>query len=398
MRKLLSPEPDLLKPNAFGFPSVWVPFGKETTIEGLHKVYEVKKDNVLDPKSIDSLVGIPVYCSHPGIHTYENADNPEFLQVGVVRDVWRESEDGLGGEVLCRITSSEVYQLLLDKTLVEASPAYKMEGRIFNHLGLFKKGGSRGGSIMTILLEGKDEYLEEGFQHQKVPYSNEVYTIQLDTTSVRGEVKSNLVDSVQLPLVKSQSKQTEDYMEQLIKDLTSKLDAFIAKEEQTVTDLLKNDIILMEGKVSNAIKAVEEAETKAESQKDVAFKTGFLAGQKAGETIFTAKSLGFIGEGLDRAIEFVVAKAFPTIALEGKDSSFTESLFDGAVKELNRQAELVKTAVIEKSVTENILTEETVMEGKETEVKVTEPKLPTMSGNETTKTLPSRYKLVEATL
>jgi hypothetical protein len=298
--------------DSWGFQFVWLPFGKFGDVLGEKGIYKIQKEDLIIPKSLETLAGRPVYVDHAQIDLpqLESDIKPAGITTGKIR----ESADGLGFEVLTRITCPKVLQDIIDKILVEVSPCYRLIGNIrhYNHFGLFKSGGSRGGSKMEIRLEGFG-----GSNHVSLPYAVDYYT----GISVENQ-NFNLVNTIGFNM--------EEQIGILVAGMAT-LSGEIAAIKQLVTMDVTGD--------------AEEDPSIDEIRME-----GFKAGEMSGEIIAEAKSFGFMpveGSTYVDAQRFVVSKAFPdmleTLKVEGSTGDYLIGLYKTSLVNLKKVAETVVT-------------------------------------------------------
>jgi hypothetical protein len=277
-------------PQNWGFRTVWVPFGKAGDVCFADRTVVIDRVDVLNDQSIETLVGIPIFESHPLEEVVIPENFTQTKPIGVALDQWRESADGLGGEVLVRIYDHATAVRLLDTSdgskLVEASPCYKIvDGvRVYNHLALLTAGRARGGSKMAIYSEG----------------------LTLDETTTALAESNN--DYTYLFVLNMD-------IEQKLTEMNEKIDALaevvrIATTEEMVEGC---DPVYMEG----------------------------LA---AGEVLATAKSHGFTETettpaAVTNARKFVIDKAFPSLSVESFGSDALKGAYATAVSLLAAKPE-----------------------------------------------------------
>jgi hypothetical protein len=275
-----------LNTDIWGFPYVWVPFGKPGVINDTSGDYEVKTEEIFNPESLKTLSAIPVYEMHPWstVVTFDNKGS-DSREVGVTTDKYRLTEDG-GGEVLVKITDKNVIGDIYSNILVETSPCYSVINgvRVYNHIALLTVNKAKGGNKMRIRVEGETTYLPQ-----------EVYIIN-----------------------------NKEIMEQIERMLAEILTS------NTVTASRLDSI---ESKLSAASTVEELTETQIYSE-------GFSAGEAAGITIAEATGFGYVkSEGTDTLVEarkFVICKAFPDLDIAGYSTSMLEGLYKGAVSALKQ--------------------------------------------------------------
>ena len=286
----------------WGFPFVWLPFGKPGAVSGVNGTYYVESSDILNDKSISTLAGLPVYYFHPDdpVVTPDNIEQSKSL--GVLTDKYRQTLDG-GGEILARLYSQKTMDEINNQKITETSPVYAIiEGvRTYNHIAILPPGYARGGGKMRIQVEGNPQ---------------EIFSI-LDTSGVP--------DS---PTVSNNT----NIMEELL--------GKIYAEQQELRTAVACCIAKVEG-----LALVEEVET--EEKPSEVYQEGFDAGVAAGELISTAKQYGFEGTDVSEAQSHLVTSAFPEIKIEGFSVDMLRGLVTGAIASLmNRKVlEAVPVAV-----------------------------------------------------
>jgi hypothetical protein len=286
--KLFSPADYKPSRDAWGFPSVWVPIGREGVVK--YDTYEkvVTMEQLLNQESLDTLVGQFLYRFHPGT---VNVDNFQaYPSVGVILDTYRISEDGLGVEVLCKITDKETYTDIVNEDLTESSGGYYEESgvRVYNHIALVPTGWARGGRGMRIQLESKETY-------QLETMTGVTPLINMETQI--GEILAN-----QMTLVEK-----VNGLEQMVQGLV------VAELEP-------------------------EVEMESIEKEKVLFEEGYAKGIEDGQVLTIAGSHGYVGADAKEAKAFVVNKAFPSIALESFSEDFISGLYTGALTSLANPA------------------------------------------------------------
>lgn len=280
----------------WGNKHIWVPFGKQGTVEGPNGEYEISKEDLFFTESLETLTAIPVYRHHPENPVVSPANYLQTKPIGFCTGKWRESKDGLGGEAEVKVLDQTITDDVFSGALSESSPTYFLKGkiRVYNHLALLPKGFARGGSKMKIFTEGYNDGL----------------TTYVDPPS---------------PII-FQYRQ----MEEILGTIAASQAALAGTLDQVVEKLSKFE--------------AEPAEEKQEDldMKQLAFSEGFAAG----EILSTAKSFGFekAVEGADvpalvtEARTYVVQKAFPGLAIEGFDNSNLIGAYKVAVAQLSKTA------------------------------------------------------------
>jgi hypothetical protein len=300
---------------------VWLPFGKAGDVKPSNDGrpgYQVNKDDILAEGSIATLDGIPVYVGHPA-SVLANNQNPA---VGVCLGQWRESADGLGGEVLAKITDKTVLSAIESGELVETSPTYvKVDGiRVFNHIGLFKTGMARG-TDMTIQSEGQSAAKDTD-------------------ASIAPSATFEVYDLNPSALL---SRQVQNYQKLTMNDINNQilemLGALSAKVEM-VFELAQKDA------ADDAVEALAEGNTTVDDSVALAFAEGLAAG----EVLSTAKSHGYQAkseisaiENVSEAKKFIVGKAFASLKTEGYSEQSLNGAYGAAIAHLSTTKTEAKT-------------------------------------------------------
>jgi hypothetical protein len=278
--------------DAWGFPTAWVPFGKAGEVQFPNCVKNITYDELFIQESLDTLPGKPVYYFHPGAVTPDNFD--KFPIVGITTDIYRVSKDGLGGEVLVRITKPEIYQAIVEEAITESSPGYgePLGYRDYNHIAIVPPGYARGGDKMKIELESSTPIYE-------------VYT---------GLEPVNLNPT--------------------LKPMDTQLGELAAQNQLILQELGDIRTMLVADTAEDAADSVTlEA---AEIEKKF-YQEGYEQGITDGRILVEAKAHGYEGDSPSEAKTFVVAKAFPSINLEAKSPEFLDGLYSGALTSLSRK-------------------------------------------------------------
>jgi hypothetical protein len=300
--------------DVWGFPYVWLPFGKEGSVVGQNQDYYINKNDLINPDSLSTLSGRPIYVDHEQIELPIESD---IKQSGVTTDVYRESQDGLGYEVLTRITCPKVFKMIFNKVLKEVSPCYRtIEGiRNYNHFGLFKEGGSRGGSKMELRLEGF------GRDTVNLPLAMDLLVgIEINSD----EQEFNLVNNIGFN------------MEELLGTIAVNV-AALTSEVATIKSLVTTDVV--------------------EDQKDDAlYMEGFTKGELSGKIFAEAESHGFVrveDSTYEDAQRYIVDKAFPDLKVEGKTGDLLTGMYKTSLSLLNNVVVAVATTTkVEKVIPE----------------------------------------------
>jgi hypothetical protein len=315
--KLLATGTNKPKYDTWGFPQIWLPFGKAGNIyrQDGSVAYSVLEEDILNPRSIETLAGLPLYEYHPvpieegGIVNLENFN--QLKQIGITTDTYRLCDNG--GEVLCKITDKSCVSKI-GTELVECSPGYSTPNgiRTFNHFAILPSGKARGGNKMSIRLEG--------FTGVDLPNSNEEFYV-LDKSANFNLTDVTIIDQETLTIIKKDMN-----IEELIGQVLA--NQVIANENmlgiKTQVDMLmanEKAEVLLEG----------EAETK---EPDKIYLEGFAAGQEAGKTIATATEFGFVGSTVEEAETHLITKAFPEMKLEGFSADVLKGVLKGATEAL----------------------------------------------------------------
>ncbi len=283
----------------WGFPHVWVPFGKPGLVKGVSGDYNVASEDILNPQSIDTLAGVPVFRWQ---HYTVSPDNYQELDpIGICTDKYRLTPDG-GGEVLVKIVSPSVNQEIEEGSLCESSPGYMIkEGvRVYNHLTLLPKGFARGGSKMALRLEGHDTI--------------EVYPLST-------EENLRFMEE-QLGLLLAETKVLSQQLAGVIKD------------QQEMKAMLVAD-------------ATADMTEEGEDPSKAIYQEGYDAGILVGQVLSDAARHGYTGEDPIEARKHVITKAFPDMVVEGFSPDALHGLFTGAAAALTTAAivqEVVKPA------------------------------------------------------
>lgn len=287
----------------WGNKHIWVPFGKQGTVEGPNGEYEINKEELFFTESLETLTAIPVYRHHPDNPVVNPANYLQTQPIGFCTGKWRESKDGLGGEAEVKVLDQTITDDVFSGALSESSPTYFLKGkvRVYNHLALLPKGFARGGSKMRIFTEGYNDGL----------------TTYIDPPT---------------PII-FQNKQ----MEQILGTIS-------ASQEVLAGQL--SSLIEVVGKLA----AAEEKELVEDMTEDMTEKLAFAEGFAAGEILSTAKTFGFdkvVGENVEipalvgEARTFVVQKAFPGLAIEGFDTDNLIGAYKVAVSQLSKASAAV---------------------------------------------------------
>jgi hypothetical protein len=282
---------------------IWLPFGKAGTVKASDTgspAYQVSIDDILAEGSISTLDGIPVYVGHPP----EVLATNERKSVGVCLGEWRKSTDGLGGEVLAKITDKATLAEIASGQLSETSPTYVVhEGkRLYNHIGLFQEGKARGAN-MTIQVEGFTEYKDHD---TPVPRDGILEVYHLDPSALLTEQLTNY----QVQIMPEQNSQILEML------------GTLAARVETLFD---------------AVKPVESELVPAESGIELAFAEGMAAG----EVLASAKSHGYVANtelpaiaNVTEAKKYVVGKAFASLKTEGYSDQSLTGAYNAAVAHL----------------------------------------------------------------
>jgi hypothetical protein len=276
--------------DTWGFPTVWVPFGKAGSVHFPNRVKEIIFDELFVTESLDTLPGKPVYYFHPGAVTPSNFK--DFPIVGITTDVYRVSKDGLGGEVLVRITQLDVFDDIVAGVITEASPGYSEPAgfRDYNHIAIVPPGYARGGDKMKIELESHSYY--------------EVYSgVLAENVNLNSNLK---------------------HMDTQIGEITAQ-NQLILQELADIRNLMMAD-------------AVEDTiEMEAAEVEKKFYQEGYAAGIADGEVLVQSRTHGYDGTDPAEAKRYVVTKAFPSISLEAKSSEFVDGVYSGALTALSRK-------------------------------------------------------------
>lgn len=280
--------------DSWGFPFVWLPFGKPGTVNGEDGDYQVTSKEIQNLQSIGTLAGLPVYLFHPDEPVVNPANIEDTKPLGVLTDKYRFTSDG-GGEILARLYSYETLEKINQGEITETSPVYKViEGvRIFNHIAILPPGYARGGSKMEIKVEGKPTKIT----------ATEIYKINKEGKNM-DEIIGQICADQQL-------------IKQALADLAGQVKDMCQLESAEV------EACTEEGKM------MEEGEM---------YKEGFSAGVAAGETIATAKRHGYAGSDASEAQDHLITKAFPSIKIEGYSNEMKKGLMTGAIESLSKES------------------------------------------------------------
>lgn len=313
--KLLATGTNKPKYDTWGFPHIWLPFGKAGNIyrQDGSVAYSVLEEDILNPLSLETLPGLPLYEYHPvpieqgGIVNLDNFN--QLKQIGITTETYRLCDNG--GEVLCKITDKNCASKI-GTELVECSPGYSTPNgiRTFNHFAILPSGKARGGNKMSIKLEG--------FTGVDLPNSNEEFYV-LDKSANFNLTDETIIDEETLTIIKN-TMTTEELIGQVlanqaianenITSLNARFTEYLASEKTEV---------LLEG----------ESETK---EPDAVYLEGFTAGQEAGKTIATATEYGFTGTTVAEAEAHLITKAFPEMKLEGFSADVLKGVLKGATE------------------------------------------------------------------
>jgi hypothetical protein len=276
----------------WGFPTAWISFGKAGQVVLSNRIKDISYDELFIQESLDTIPGKPVYYFHPGAVTPENFS--EHKLVGITTDIYRISQDGLGGEVLVRITCPEMYQAMREMLITESSPGYAEPNgyRDYNHFAVVPEGYARGGGKMKIELESFTGL--------------EVYSLQLNEIEITP---------------------TQNIMETQIGEIT-------AQNTMILSDLVEIRTML----VAAAAEEVGESGIVMEAKEleEKFYQEGYAAGVAAGEILAQSKAYGYEGSDATEGKAHVVTKAFPDISLEAKSPDFISGLYSGALLSLSR--------------------------------------------------------------
>lgn len=341
--KLLATGTKKPKYDTWGFPHIWLPFGKAGNIyrQDGSVAYSVLKEDILNPLSIETLSGLPLYEYHPvpieqgGVVNLDNFNN--LKQIGITTDTYRLCDNG--GEVLCKITDKNCASRI-GTELVECSPGYSNSAgtRTYNHFAILPSGKARGGSKMSIKLEG--------FTGVNLPENNQEFYV-LD-----GSTNFNLIDQTN------------------IDEETLKIIEGIMTTEELIGQILANQVVASENMlyIKTQIESIlshEEAKVMLEGEAETkepnaTYLEGFTAGQEAGKTIATATEYGFTGTTVTEAESHLISKAFPEMKLEGFSADVLKGVLKGATEALKsaKSAVAVVATQVEKApvVIENLST------------------------------------------
>ena len=274
----------------WGFPTAWIPFGKAGQVVLPNSIKDISYDELFIQESLDTLPGKPVYYFHPGVVSPENFS--EHKLVGITTDIYRISQDGLGGEVLVRITCPETYQAMRDMLITEASPGYAEPSgyRNYNHLAVVPDGYARGGAKMKIELESFDQL--------------EVYPFQLNEIEITPTL--NTMDT-QIGEITAQNSMILSHLSEIHTMLIAA--AAQEAEEEAEEDAAGSGIML-----------------EAKELEEKFYQEGYAAGVAAGEILAQSKAYGYEGSDAAEGKVHVVTKAFPDISLEAKSPDFITDL------------------------------------------------------------------------
>lgn len=280
--------------DAWGFPMVWVPFGKKGKIHHPGRIKDISFEELFIQESLDTLPGKPVYYFHPGAVTPSNFR--EHKIVGLTTDIYRISKDGLGGEVLVRMTDQEVYTSIINREITESSPGYGEPNgyRDYNHLAIVPPGYALGGDKMGIQLESSTPF--------------EVYAIDNVNTTTKSM-------DTQLGEITAQNQMIAQQLDEIRVMLTPEM-----KEEATM----------------------EAAEMEQKY-----YQEGYAQGVADGQILVEAKAHGYEGVDPNEAKRHVVSKAFPKITLESKTPDFINGAYSGALSSLEDKKSSPQTPVTE---------------------------------------------------
>jgi hypothetical protein len=354
---------DVIKKDYWGSGLLWLPFGKAGTVRGVDGDYSVSYDDIVNPESISTLDGIPVLVGHPDTVISSGTQ----YQVGTCLGQWRLSADGLGGEVLAKITDMEVLRRIGEGELTETSPTYVVtEGqRIYNHIGLFPQGKARG-TDMVIKAEGNTSVPSELLVTSATPALAEPLAAP---ASAQPAEPSVTLEPPALALSEG------SYFEQSIPRQNGPLEVYPVNSQSLVESLTHayqqqktmsnpqtvevtnstDSILEILGTIAGKLEAfmatpVLEPVT-VESETIIA--TAFAEGMAAGEVISTAKSHGF-EPTLDKttvdvvadAKRFVIKQAFAGLATEGFAEQSLQGAYSAALSHLaTKEAAVAKEPV-----------------------------------------------------
>jgi hypothetical protein len=291
----------------WGFPTAWIPFGKAGQVVLSDRIKDISYDELFIQESLDTLPGKPVYYFHPGAVTPENFS--EHKLVGITTDIYRISQDGLGGEVLVRITCPKMYQAMRKKLVTEASPGYAEPSgyRDYNHFAVVPEGYARGGGKMKIELESFTGL--------------ELHPIQLNEIEIT-------------PI--------QNTMETQIGEIT-------AQNTMILSDLAELRAMLVTTVAEEATESGIMMEAKELEEKF--YQEGYAAGVAAGEILAQSKAYGYEGSDATEGKAHVVTKAFPDISLEAKSPDFISGLYSGALLSLSRAKSAAAAAAAVSAIT-----------------------------------------------
>jgi hypothetical protein len=322
--KLLATGTNKPKYDTWGFPHIWLPFGKAGNIyrQDGSVAYTIIEEDILNPASIDTLSGLPLYEYHPvpieegGIVNLENFN--QLKQIGITTDTYRLCDNG--GEVLCKITDKSCASRI-GTELVECSPGYSTSNgtRTYNHFAILPFGKARGGNKMSIKLEG--------FTGVDLPNKNDEFYV-LDKSANFNLTDETIIDQETLTIIEN-TMTTEELIGQVLAN-QAVANENIASLNARFTEYLATEKteVLLEG----------EAKDK---EPDTIYLEGFAAGQEAGKTIATATEFGFTGTTVEEAETHLITKAFPEMKLEG----FSADVLKGVLKGATEALKSAKTAV-----------------------------------------------------
>jgi hypothetical protein len=316
--KLIETGLKLPKTDIWGFKLIWVPIGKEGDIKDelgdTTKV--IKLSDVLNPQSISTLAGIPVYLYHPDVGAVDPNNFDGFETVGVCTDKYRLVEGGV--EVQVKVTKSALYPFLDSQIITHVSPCYTEENgfRSYNHIALLPPGWAKGGDKMFISLEGFSgkQASENSFTGVKLP--RESYLLPIDKETNKNKIYMNI----------------EEILGQLLASQASLCESFNTFSESMKTAKTESEACVTESMDTESMDK-ESMETEA---KKAAYCEGFTAGKQAGQVISLAKSHGFNGEDEEEANKFVITKAYPSLSIEGFSSAVLSGIYQGAVESLKQ--------------------------------------------------------------
>jgi hypothetical protein len=264
--------------------------------------YTVHDEDILNPDSLATINGTPLYIRHPDSPIISIDNYKDFPSVGVCTDKYRRNEDGNGGiDVYVKITDKECYNRLKSRDLRQVSPGYVVKDgvRHYNHVALLPSDTRAKGKNMDIRLEsGVTQYIDDGIFVESYAISST--NLSGITTNQGNIIMDELLGAVAADL-------------SAVKDMVSSI---LAKEV---------DEPMNESNKSEGVDAAYEA----------AITESYERGRREGAILSFAQTHGYAGDNPEEARSAVITKAFPNLKIEGQSGAVMDGAYLTAVSHLN---------------------------------------------------------------